>query len=81
MRAQLFDEHVIMERSQMNDVMQRKSPAHRSSAQPLSHADKEFEAMKAYMAKVTKSKKAAQAFLKDAGIVDTEGALAKPYRT
>jgi hypothetical protein len=46
----------------------------------MTQADKELAAMKAYMKKVTSSKKAAQAFLQDAGIVDRNGRLAKPYR-
>ena len=46
----------------------------------MTQADKEFEAMQAYMKKVASSKKAAQTFLEDAGIVDKQGRLAKPYR-
>lgn len=46
----------------------------------MTHADKELEVMTAYMKKVTSSKKASQTFLENAGIVDKQGRLAKPYR-
>lgn len=63
----------------MQAAIERKSAA-KAVAQPMSQADKEFAAMQAYMKKVTSSKKAAQAFLQDAGIIDRNGRLAKPYR-
>jgi nitrate reductase beta subunit len=63
----------------MHAALERKATA-RAAAQPMTQADKELAAMKAYMKKVTSSKKAAQAFLQDAGIVDRNGRLAKPYR-
>lgn len=64
----------------MQAALVRKSTAVRAVARPMTQADKEFEAMQAYMKKVTSSKKAAQTFLEDAGIVDKQGRLAKPYR-
>jgi hypothetical protein len=63
----------------MHAALERKATA-RAAAPPMTQADKELAAMKAYMKKVTSSKKAAQAFLQDAGIVDRNGRLAKPYR-
>ena len=58
---------------------ERKSAA-KADLRRMTHADKELEAMTAYMKKVTSSKKAAQTFLENAGIVDKQGRLAKPYR-
>jgi nitrate reductase beta subunit len=58
---------------------ERKSAAS-AAPQRVTHANKELEAMTAYMKKVTSSKKASQAFLENAGIVDKQGRLAKPYR-
>jgi nitrate reductase beta subunit len=63
----------------MQAAIERKS-ATKADARPMTQADKEFEAMKVYMKKVTRSKKAAQAFLESAGIIDKQGRLAKPYR-
>ena len=64
----------------MQAALVRKSSAVRAVNRPMTQADKEFEAMQAYMKKVASSKKAAQTFLEDAGIVDKQGRLAKPYR-
>lgn len=49
-------------------------------SRPLSDADKELRAMKAYMKKITSSKKQAEGFLERAGIIDKKGELAKQYR-
>jgi hypothetical protein len=45
-----------------------------------SQSDRELAAMKLYITKVTSSKKEAVSFLKDAGIIDKTGQLAKPFR-
>lgn len=58
---------------------ERKS-AVKAAPRLMTHADKELEVMTAYMKKVTSSKKASQTFLENAGIVDKQGRLAKPYR-
>lgn len=65
----------------MQFAIERKASVSRLATKPLSQADKELEAMKVYMKKVSRSKKAAQTFLEDAGIVDKQGRLAKQYRS
>jgi hypothetical protein len=50
-------------------------------ARPLTKAEKELKAMKAYMKKVNSSKKTAEEFLRSAGIIDKNGELAKQYRS
>lgn len=68
----------------MQAATERKTAAKavaKTAAKSMSQADKEFEAMKAYMKKVTSSKKAATTFLEDAGIIDRNGRLAKQYRS
>ena len=64
----------------MQAAIERK-PAAKAVVKPLSQADKELAAMKAYMKKVTSSKKAATAFLEKAGVIDKNGRLAKQYRS
>ena len=63
----------------MRAAAERKSVP-KGEVRPMTHADKEMAAMTAYMKKVTSSKKAAQTFLENAGIIDKQGRLAKPYR-
>jgi hypothetical protein len=70
---------VEMWRYSMQTATDRKT-ALKAASRPMTHADKELEAMTAYMKKVTSSKKASQTFLENAGIVDKQGRLAKPYR-
>lgn len=63
----------------MDAVVERKG-ATKSRARPISQADRELEAMKAYLRKVTSSKKKSIEFLKDAGVLNRSGELAKQYR-
>lgn len=63
----------------MQATTERKTAA-KAVAQPMSKADKELAAMKAYMKKVNRSKKSATEFLEAAGIFDKNGRLAKQYR-
>lgn len=65
----------------MQFAIERKVPVSRLATKPLSQADKELEAMKVYMKKVSRSKKAAQTFLEEAGNVDKQGRFAKQYRS
>lgn len=59
-----------------------QATAERTSApKPLSKADKELKAMKAYMKKINSSKKTAEEFLRSTGIIDKNGQLAKQYRS
>jgi len=64
----------------MQAVAERKSAA-KVRAKPESQADKELKAMKAYMKKVSSSKKEAVSFLENAGFIDKNGNLTKPYRS
>lgn len=64
----------------MEATAERES-ASKTRSKPMSQADKELKAMKAYMKKITSSKKQAEGFLQRAGIVDTKGELAKQYRS
>lgn len=64
----------------MQEAPARKRAATHAAAAPMSNADRELEAMKAYAKKITSSKKRAVTFLEQAGIVDKDGRLAKPYR-
>lgn len=64
-----------------NAIEKRKSATKLSTRPKETHAGRELKAMKAYMKKVTSSKKAAQSFLEQAGIVDKSGKLAKHYRS
>lgn len=52
----------------------------RSRKQPLSKVDREIAEIEAYVKKVSSSKQKAIAFLKDAGILNKNGELAKQYR-
>jgi len=64
----------------MEQTVERKRVG-KPRAQALSPADKELKAMKAYMKKITSSKKDAMTFLQGAGIIDKKGELAKQYRS
>lgn len=64
----------------MQEAPARKRAVARVTAAPMSNAERELEAMKAYAKKITSSKKRAVTFLEQAGIVDENGRLAKPYR-
>jgi len=55
--------------------------ARKSDTPELSVADKELAAMQVYISKITSSKKASVAFLKQAGIIDDKGKLAPQYRS
>lgn len=41
---------------------------------------KELQALKAYMREITSSKDKAETFLRQAGVIDKQGRLAKQYR-
>ena len=58
----------------------QRTEVSKSRAKPMTKAEKELKVMKAYMKKVTSSKKQAVGFLERAGIIDKKGELAKPYR-
>jgi len=58
-----------------------RTSATKTQVKPLSKADKELNAMKAYMKKVNSSKKTAEDFLRSTGIIDKNGQLAKQYRS
>ncbi len=53
----------------------------KATAAPLSRADKELADMKAYMKKVSRSKKSATEFLVRGGVIDKNGVLAEHYRS
>lgn len=57
-----------------------RNSATKARAKPKSPAEKELQAMKTYMKKITSSKKEALGFLERAGIIDKKGELAKQYR-
>lgn len=66
----------------MNETAERVRVAKpRKRAEPLSKAEKELNAMKAYMKKVNSSKKTAEDFLRRTGVIDKNGELAQQYRT
>ncbi len=64
----------------MNEIAERTRTT-KTPVRPLSKADKELNAMKAYIKKVTSSKKQAVSFLERSGIIDKKGVLAKQYRS
>jgi len=63
----------------MQAAIERK-PAAKAMAKPMTQADKELAAMKAYMKKVSRSKESATAFFEQTGVIDKNGRLAKQYR-
>jgi hypothetical protein len=63
----------------MQATTERKR-AVKATAAPMSKADKELAAMKAYMKKVSRSKESATAFFEQTGVIDKNGRLAKQYR-
>ena len=63
----------------MQATIERKR-ASKAVAAPMSKADKELAAMKAYMKKVSRSKESATAFFEQTGVIDKNGRLAKQYR-
>lgn len=58
-----------------------RGSATKTRSKPMSQADKELKAMKAYVKKITSSKEDSVAFLQRAGILDKKGELAKQYRS
>ena len=63
----------------MTETIERKRTT-RSRKQPVSRVDREIQEIDAYVKKISSSKEKAIAFLKDAGILDKKGELAKQYR-
>jgi hypothetical protein len=64
----------------MQATIERKR-ASKAVAVPMSKADKELADMKAYMKKVSRSKKSATEFLLRGGVIDKNGVLAEHYRS
>lgn len=64
----------------MQATTERKR-AVKATAAPMSKADKELADMKAYMKKVSRSKKSATEFLLRGGVIDKNGVLAEHYRS
>lgn len=63
----------------MQSAIERK-PVAKAVVKPMTQADKELAAMKAYMKEVSRSKESATAFLEQTGVIDKNGRLAEQYR-
>ena len=62
------------------NTVQERSATEYHTAKPLSDSAKQDLQMRQYFERVASSKDASLAFLKAAGILDANGALAKPFK-